>query len=244
MTQEEHRAYQREYHRRYRAEHRAELIANDRARRQRKAAERGPITATCAVCGKTFVKTGHNQRFCSRSCWRTLVNEKARASRVKKPRQPTRRKERLLLSKTCPVCGKTFETRFQHQVYCSPSCQSRARRKPAQTHVCGFCGRRFTAKTSRARFCSPRCAGRVRLGYATLAEFEQAHAQRKVAFNKQRERDRNGLTLAQIQAVIDAQSGDPSRLWKLSQSWTRAQRKYAKKRYEEMHGLFPLRISL
>ena len=250
-----------EYMRRYRVEKRDKQLAYYRERRRRKAAERGPITATCAGCGKTFVKTGHHQRFCSAACRRrragvTVVCKmcgKTFTARTVRAQFCSRSCNRAyfyrksasakpVVSKTCPVCGKTFETRNPRKVYCTKKCQTtayhKARRKPAQTHVCVFCGKHFTAQTSRARFCSTLCAGRVRLGYATLADFERARAQRKAAYNKQRERDRNGLTLAQIQAVIDAQSGDPSRLWKLSQSWTAAQRKYAKKRYEEMHGLF------
>ena len=79
---------------------------------------------------------------------------------------------------------------------------------------------------------------RVQSGYATLADFEKAQAERAAAHNKAHERDRNGLTLAQIQEVIAAQDGDPSQLWRRSQHWTAAQRKYARDRYQEMHGLF------
>lgn len=265
MTPEE----RRDYLRRYRAAHREQMIAYDRAYRQRKGAKCGPITATCAACGKTFVKTGHRQRFCSEDCRRQIWNGMRRRAGVTvvckmcgktftaktvRARFCSKACNRAyfyrksasakpVVSKTCPNCGKTFETQNPRKVYCTEACQQTARhkerRKPTQTHVCVFCGKHFTAQTSRARFCSTLCAGRVRLGYATLADFEQARAQRKAAsYNKRRERDRNRLTLAQIQAVIDAQDGAPERCWQLSQSWTEAQRKYAKKRYEEMHGLF------
>ena len=105
--------------------------------------------------------------------------------------------------------------------------------------TCAFCGKTFAPKAINAKFCSPLCMRRYRIGgYATLADFERAQAERKATYNKRHERDRNGLTLAEIQDVIDAQDGDPSLLWKRSQSWTPAQRKYAKDRYSEIHNLF------
>lgn len=269
------REYHREYQRKYRRENHDKVIAISRAYRQRKAAERGPITATCAVCGKTFVKTGHFQVCCSAKCARLRKNEKERMTRVRaqRPRHsapitavcPVCGKtftkncnhqkycskrcknevwnpERNLpkMENTCPVCGKVFETARKNHVFCSNRCYKAAHYKPVQPHnlVCVFCGKEFTSMNGTAKYCSKICAGRRRTGYATLADFEKARAERKSAHNKQYERDRNGLTLAQIQEVINAQDGDPSLLWKRSQSWTKAQRKYAQKRYEENHGLF------
>ena len=269
------REYHREYQRNYRRENHAKCIAISRAYRQRKAAERGPITATCAVCGKTFVKTGHFQVCCSAECARMRKNEKERETRVRAPRprhsapiiavcpvcgktftkncnhqkycskrcknevwNPERNLPKM--KRTCPICGKVFETARKNHVFCSNRCYKAAHYKPVQPHnlVCVFCGKAFTSMKGTAKYCSKLCAGRRRTGYATLADFEKAKAERKAAHNKQYERDRNGLTLAQIQEVINAQDGDPSLLWKRSQSWTKAQRKYAQKRYEENHGLF------
>ena len=269
------REYHREYQRKYRRENHAKCIAISRAYRQRKAAERGPITATCAVCGKTFVKTGHFQVCCSSECARLRKNEKERMTRVRAPRprhsapitavcpvcgktftkncnhqkycskrcknevwNPERNLPKM--EKTCPVCGKVFETARKFQTYCSKACYKAAHYKPVKPHdlVCVFCGKQFTSMKGTAKYCSKLCAGRRRTGYATLADFEKAQAERKAAHNKQFERDRNWLTLAQIQEVINAQDGDPSLLFGRSQSWTKAQRKYAKKRYEENHGLF------
>lgn len=269
------REYHREYQRKYRRERHDKCIAIGRAYRQRKAAERGPITATCAVCGKTFVKTGHFQVCCSAECARLRKNEKERATRVRAPRprhsapitavcpvcgktftkncnhqkycskrcknevwNPERNLPKM--ERTCPICGKEFETARKNHVFCSNRCYKAAHYKPVQPHnlVCVFCGKAFTSMNGTAKYCSKLCAGRRRTGYATLADFEKAQAERKAAHNKQFERDRNGLTLAQIQEVINAQDGDPSLFWKRSQSWTKAQRKYAQKRYEENHGLF------
>ena len=269
------REYHREYQRKYRRENHDKCIAISRAYRQRKAAERGPITATCAVCGKTFVKTGHFQVCCSAKCARLRKNEKERMTRVRAPRprhsaqitavcpvcgktftkncnhqkycskrcknevwNPERNLPKM--KRTCPICGKEFETARKNHVFCSNRCYKAAHYKPVQPHnlVCVFCGKAFTSMNGTAKYCSKLCAGRRRTGYATLADFEKSQDERKAAHNKQYERDRNGLTLAQIQEVINAQDGDPSLLWKRSQSWTKAQRKYAQKRYEENNGLF------
>lgn len=144
------------------------------------------------------------------------------------------------MTKTCPTCGKTFEARTVRAKYCSKRCCNRHSHPlvPILDKACVFCGNHFKTKKPNARYCSSACARRMRLGWASLADFEKAQAERQTAYNKRHERDRFGLTLAQIQEVIDAQDGDPSLLWKRSQHWTKAQRKYAKQRYEEKHGLF------
>lgn len=230
------REYHREYQRKYRRERHDKCIAISRAYRQRKAAERGPITATCAVCGKTFVKTGHFQVCCSSECARLRKNEKERMTRVRAQRP----RHSAPITAVCPVCGKVFETARKFQTYCSKACYKAAQHRERQPvdRVCVFCGKAFKSMSRTAKYCSTVCSSRFCKGYATLADFEKAQAERKAAHNKQYERDRNGLTLAQIQEVINAQDGDPSLLWKRSQSWTNAQRKYAQKRYEENHGLF------
>ena len=269
-----YREYHREYKRKYRRENHAKCIAINRAYRQRKAAERGPITATCVVCGKTFVKAGHYQVCCSDECRRARKNEKERATRNAQPATSNLRtatcqtcgkafaaktvramfcskkcnrkffngqRKRPTLTKTCPTCGKVFETARKEKVYCSNRCYKIAHYTPIQPHdlVCVFCGKPFTSRYATAKYCSKLCAGRARIGYATLTDFEKAQAERAAAVrHSECERDRNGLTLAQVQEVIDAQNGDPSQLWKRSQSWTPAQRKYARDRYQEMHGLF------
>lgn len=278
MTREELREYHRNYQREYRRTHHAECIAISRAYRRRKAAERGPVTATCAVCGKTFVKTGHFQVCCSAECARARKNEKERTTRVRAPRtshsalrtphsavcavcgkafaaKTSRAKfcsrkchhdffnacrKRPTLTKICPVCGKVFETTRTDKVYCSKSCYKASQRRELQPveRVCVFCGKAFSTLSRTAKFCSTVCASRSHSGYKDLADFEKTQSERKAAFNKQHERDRNGLTLAQIQEVFDAQNGDPALLWKRSQSWSKAQHKYAKKRYQDTHGLF------
>ena len=278
-----YREYHREYQRKYRREKHDKCIAISRAYRQRKAAERGPITAVCAVCGKTFVKAGHYQVCCSSECARLRKNEKERLYRAPRQRKIAKstvglrasastktcpicgktftaktvramfcskkcsrkffngQRKRPTLTKTCPACGKVFETARKEKVYCSNKCYKIAHYTPIKPHdlVCVFCGKPFTSRYATTKYCSQRCASRRnQSGYATLTDFEKAQAERAAAHVRRTERDRNGLTLAQVQEVIDAQDGDPSQLWRRSQSWTAAQRKYARNRYEENHGLF------
>ena len=282
MTQDRSE-YMREYHRKYRAAHLEEMRRADREYRRRKAAERGPITATCAVCGKTFVKTGHFQVCCSAACRRVRKNEKERARAKVEGEQRNNstvwlstspspsvcpvcgkafaaktvramfcskkcsrkffngQRKRPTLTKTCPTCGKVFETARKEKVYCSKKCYKIAHYTPVKPHdlVCVFCGKPFTSRYSTTKYCSQLCAARRnQSGYATLTAFEKAQAERAAAHVRRTERDRNGLTLAQIQEVIAAQDGDPSPLWRRSQHWTAAQRKYARNRYQEMHSLF------
>ena len=144
------------------------------------------------------------------------------------------------MTNVCVICGKSFEAKRSIAKYCSNRCFKRAKYKPVQPHnlVCVFCGKPFTSRYAKTKYCSQLCAGRARGGYATLTDFEKAQAERAAAHNRAHERDRNGLTLAQVQAVIDAQDGDPALLYERSRSWTPAQRKYARDRYQENHGLF------
>ena len=127
-----------------------------------------------------------------------------------------------------------------HKRTCSPEC-SELLRHPKVVHekkICPFCGKAFMPKVSYQKFCSKECNNRSTRGYADLEDYNRVKAVRDKAAKASAERDTCGLTLAQRQEVIDAQNGDQSQLWKRSQSWTKAQHKYAKKRYEELHGLF------
>lgn len=144
------------------------------------------------------------------------------------------------MTKVCLFCGKPFEAKRSSAKYCSMYCNHQYNRPhvPFLEKVCLFCGKPFKTHNSTARCCSKICADRRRRGFASLAAYEEAQSERKAAFNKQHERNREGLTLAQIKEVIDAQNGDQALLWKRSQSWSKAQHKYAKKRYQENHGLF------
>ena len=65
---------------------------------------------------------------------------------------------------TCPICGKEFNVRIVHQVYCSAKCWRRARTLSGKDHVknvpavCVICGKPFfTSKSAKAKTCSPPC---------------------------------------------------------------------------------------
>lgn len=133
-----------------------------------------------------------------------------------------------------------FEAHDLREKYCSELCRNRHRHPlvPFLDKVCVFCGKPFKTHNSTAKCCSKLCADRLRRGWASLAEFEKAQSERKDRINARSERDTCGLTLAQRQEVINAQNGDPSQLWKRSQSWTKAQHKYAKERYVKQHISF------
>lgn len=141
----------------------------------------------------------------------------------------------------CQHCGKHFESKERKQYYCSQACfKIGGRLAPPKLfdRVCVFCGSAFKTKNSYAKCCSARCRSRRLSGYETLEQFNQAQALRRAEHNRQHERNRYGLTLAEVQAVIDAQDGDPALLYERSQSWSRKQRKYARDRYQQLHGLF------
>lgn len=159
-----------------------------------------------------------------------------------------------MIAQKCPVCGKPFEGRNKTQVFCSKKCRWHAhdlarRQAKSKMHdvVCVFCGKVFKTHMPNAKFCSKRCRSRREIGYENLGEFEQAQKDRRdaailatAARQTKKRSAETGLTFAQMREVERAQDGDPSQLWRLSQSWTKAQRKYAKDRYEKRHGLFAL----
>ena len=157
-----------------------------------------------------------------------------------------------MIALKCPVCGKPFEGRNKTQVFCSKKCRWHAhdlarRQAKSKMHdvVCVFCGKEFKTYMPNAKFCSRLCQSRRNQGHENLAEFEQAQKNRREAASRaaverraEKRSAETGLTFALMREVERAQDGDPSQLWRLSQSWTKAQRKYAKERYEKRHGLF------
>lgn len=70
-------------------------------------------------------------------------------------------------TKTCELCGKTYETRKPKQIYCSVSCAKKNPRGFKYKNLvmeCEWCGAPFTPKTSLQRFCKPKC------GYAAYRQ--------------------------------------------------------------------------
>lgn len=182
---------------------------------------------TCEACGLPFIPRQKYQTVCSPKCRRWIGKH-------------TRRDQRNpLVTRTCAICGKQFETTMKHKRTCSHECSELLRHPKVvrEEKVCPFCGKAFMPKGNCQKYCSKECNNRSR-NYADLEEYNRVKAVRAKAAKASAERDTCGLTLAQRQEVIDAQDGEPSLLWKRSQSWTKAQHKYARRRYEESHGLF------
>ena len=64
----------------------------------------------CLQCGKPFVATVYNKRFCSRQCQRRFNSGIPRDGYIK----------------TCPICGVEFHTTTGQQKFCSEKCRRRA----------------------------------------------------------------------------------------------------------------------
>lgn len=76
------------------------------------------------------------------------------------------------LSKTCPVCGKTFSTKDKRQKYCCYPCAVEAKTNRT-TSICAVCSNEFTHLASRNRlYCSTECSD---IGRRTVAPRECAH---------------------------------------------------------------------
>jgi endogenous inhibitor of DNA gyrase (YacG/DUF329 family) len=83
-----------------------------------------------------------------------------------------------MLQLTCQICGKSFETRNKHSLYCSRDCWAKSRKgvayRPA-TRVkknCELCGKEFQvplSHTRRRKFCSKECYGKAWAGRARRA---------------------------------------------------------------------------
>lgn len=64
------------------------------------------------------------------------------------------------MDKACAICGKTFTTNYQHQVYCSVACSEAKRRmhRPRAAHhgVCAWCHQPFVSVLA-SKWCSSEC---------------------------------------------------------------------------------------
>ena len=61
-----------------------------------------------------------------------------------------------MAQKICPVCGKTFFTRFNNQ-FCSAKCKHASDPNNSNLKICAYCGESFFTKHSNATFCSSNC---------------------------------------------------------------------------------------
>lgn len=59
--------------------------------------------------------------------------------------------------KTCPQCGKEFQTYNTKKKFCSRNCQYKNRTKD-KSKICPVCGKQFEAKKNTQIFCSVKCS--------------------------------------------------------------------------------------
>lgn len=116
-------------------------------------ADAGP---NCPVCG-ALVDRSHYARktFCSQKCQQDAANLARKNGR------------RAGETRTCPKCGKEFETTVRSAVYCSANCRGAAHTdrkrkgegmKPRDIDLtCEHCGQAFKSARPDAKFCSRRC---------------------------------------------------------------------------------------
>ena len=245
------REYDREYHRKYRASHPEKMAEYNRTQMERRRARRVVRQGVCARCGKTF-EVGIGKRmtkYCSHACMKREMTLRQLA------KERAKREVREVRELVCPICGTAFTTQNSRQKYCSERCKKasqmrswRARQPKAKggeallprrneevssssllLKTCAVCGKEFTAVRCTVLTCSRECSQKHYK--ATLPVVKPPKASRP----KVERRDSFGLTREQRLAVIAAQDGDRDALWKASQSWTAAQHKFAKARWEAIH---------
>lgn len=96
---------------------------------------------TCEVCGKEFLGTRRNQRFCSKKC---------QVSVYKYPKHE--------YTRICTCCGKKFKTDKEGTRCCSPECRKKqlGHRKGKAIHgFCLHCGKELPSK--KKDYCSGEC---------------------------------------------------------------------------------------
>ncbi len=138
---------------------------------------------TCKFCGKSFITRRYAALFCSSECCQKYRRKEANerllsAIKDKSPdERPFLRDSYIYYSKSCPECGRTFETKHIDDKYCSTTCQECASKRNAALienalenphsnpdphianlmKVCADCGKRFMSVRPTARFCSHAC---------------------------------------------------------------------------------------
>lgn len=234
-----------EYMKAWRAAHPDRVKAmKDRAKAKKAAGGKvSVIEKVCRHCNATFTTTNRNQEFCTTDCQREARNKREREARKLHPRE-------------CRVCHATFQPVRPSHVCCSRRCSNayhnalRKERKTAfrpklYTKVCQCCKHEFQTEKLNRKACSDECAKKImrkqnQAAYLAKNPTAGSRIRSKAGEGQSGKdhrvvRDSDGLTLAERNAVIMAQNGPRENLWKLSQSWTQAQRRFAKRRYESEH---------
>lgn len=77
-----------------------------------------PEFRECKRCGRKFLATNSNQKYCSYTCSAQMRSIQRKRRQQNQPKTP--------LSaggiNECPFCGRKFKSRVQNQKYCSAEC--------------------------------------------------------------------------------------------------------------------------
>jgi hypothetical protein len=138
-------------------------------------ANRYVCNGTCVECALSKSKRANPSRLIGPPTrpagWKAVsVGEVFRRRRHDKRRDDIFSLARLLVSKTCPICDKTFETRLHNQCLCSEDCviaakcwrshmKNQRRPKSPKFGKCK-CGNTFR-KLGGAQYCSEACSKRA-----------------------------------------------------------------------------------
>lgn len=241
----DHNAATRKWYRNLSPEKKAEYNRKSMERTRKYRATKREVPAItprkCEVCGKEFLPPIYNRhaKYCSDECRKDAANALRRARRGSDGTRVLPLRKRV-----CAGCGKEFETRANNVKFCSRSCYMKFRlareraeyvsQKMVVKRACAFCGNEFETRNGNMRFCSDKCRRHAQY-HVSKEAMEQKISQREEAARARAIVESGGMTIEQRNAVIRAQSGDRDELWRASQSWTPAQRKFAQERWEELH---------
>ncbi len=111
-------------------------------------------TRSCELerCGRVFVTSARQRRFCSEKCVRKDQRKQAAEAR--------KRYEAATMKCSRSECAERFFRLRQDHRFCSAKCRTRACQRSRVMHQerpCEACNAMFTPRNSRAKFCSDRC---------------------------------------------------------------------------------------
>ena len=106
----------------------------------------------CSYCGKEFLATTGNRKYCSKECQTKAQIERQMAAYWKK------KEKKEPAAKKCAFCGGEFISKNERRVYCCEECTKKAQKKKSLQHkVCARCGKEFEAHSALTKYCSDEC---------------------------------------------------------------------------------------
>lgn len=125
----------------------------------------------CKKCGKEFIPTNNNQRFCTKECRQEIricdVCGKEYSIYYKRKDHLCSReclyeslKRKKFYEKICPVCNNIFSTAKTYQIYCSVKCKcDNIKINSHESRTCPQCGINFESRKSSMQICcSHKCS--------------------------------------------------------------------------------------